>query len=104
MSRNGTRFAVTFFKFNSFTIKPTNQRLIKEGYIKMESSKKLFEVKKTFGLSVLLKLTRKTIDGIEISETDGKYRSNLDLDEMNRAVTPHHGITQYPVENRIICC
>ena len=53
----------------------------------MDSNKKIFEVKKTFGLSVLLKLTRKTIDGVEISETDGKYRSNLDADEMNRAVT-----------------
>lgn len=53
----------------------------------MDSNKKIFEVKKTFGLSVLLKLTRKTIDGVEISETNGKYRSNLDIDEMNRAVT-----------------
>ncbi|MCW8801424.1 MAG: hypothetical protein OQK71_10900 [Desulfobacter sp.] len=53
----------------------------------MDSNKKIFEVKKTFGLSVLLKLTRKTIDGIKISEMDGKYRSNLNLDEMNRAVT-----------------
>ena len=59
----------------------------KQGLIKMDNNKKAFEVKKTFGLSVLLKLTRKTIDGIEISETDGKYRSNLDQDEMNRAVT-----------------
>ena len=48
---------------------------------------KSFEVRKTFGLSVLLKLTRKTIDGIEISEVDGRYRSNLGLDEMNQAVT-----------------
>ncbi|MCG8550129.1 MAG: hypothetical protein MI799_06995 [Desulfobacterales bacterium] len=53
----------------------------------MDSNKKIFEVKKTFGLSVLLKLTRKTIDGVEISEMNGKYRSNLDLDEMNQAVT-----------------
>lgn len=65
-----------------FKTKHTNQ-----GLIKMDNNKKAFEVKKTFGLSVLLKLTRKTIDGIEISETDGKYRSNLDQDEMNRAVT-----------------
>lgn len=61
--------------------------LFKKGFIKMDSNKKIFEVKKTFGLSVLLKLTRKTIDGIVISEMDGKYRSNLNLDEMNRAVT-----------------
>ncbi len=61
--------------------------LFKKGFIKMDSNKKIFEVKKTFGLSVLLKLTRKTIDGIEISEIDGKYRSNLDMAEMNQAVT-----------------
>ena len=53
----------------------------------MDSNKNVFEVKKTFGLSVLLKLTRKTIDGIEINEMDGKYVSNLAPEEMNRAVT-----------------
>ncbi|MEH0019738.1 MAG: hypothetical protein V6Z89_08795 [Desulfobacter sp.] len=49
--------------------------------------KKDFDVKKTFGLSVLLKLTRKSVNGVRISETNGRYRSNLDLDEMNKAVT-----------------
>ncbi|MCG8617614.1 MAG: hypothetical protein MI802_15455 [Desulfobacterales bacterium] len=53
----------------------------------MNTNERPFEVKKTFGLSVLLKLTRKSIDGVEISETDGKYVSNLNRDEMNRAVT-----------------
>lgn len=53
----------------------------------METNDKPFEVKKTFGLSVLLKLTRKSVDGVEISEADGKFRSNLNRDEMNRAVT-----------------
>ena len=49
--------------------------------------KKNFDVKKTFGLSVMLKLTRKSVEGIEISESNGRYRSNLGIDEMARAVT-----------------
>jgi len=53
----------------------------------MSTDKKDFNVKKTFGLSVLLKLTRKSVDGIEISESNGRYTSNLGLDEMNKAVT-----------------
>lgn len=53
----------------------------------MNTPKKDFNVKKTFGLSVLLKLTRKSIDGIEISEINGRYTSNLGLEEMNKAVT-----------------
>ncbi len=53
----------------------------------MSTPKKDFNVKKTFGLSVLLKLTRKSVDGIEISECNGRYTSNLGLEEMNKAVT-----------------
>lgn len=53
----------------------------------MPINKRNFNVKKTFGLSVLLKLTRKNIDGIEIVENNGRYFSNLGLDEMNKAVT-----------------
>ena len=53
----------------------------------MSTPKKDFNVKKTFGLSVLLKLTRKSVDGIEISESNGRYTSNLGLEEMNKAVT-----------------
>lgn len=49
--------------------------------------KKIFNAKKTFGLSVLLKLTRKSVDGIEISESNGRYTCNLGMDELNRAVT-----------------
>lgn len=52
----------------------------------MNTPKKKFEVKKTFGLSVLLKLTRKNIQGVEIFETNGKYTSNLDMDELSKAV------------------
>ncbi len=53
----------------------------------MTTDKKDFDVKKTFGISVLLKLTRKNVNGIKISETNGRYRSNLNRDEMNKAVT-----------------
>lgn len=49
--------------------------------------KKAFDAKKTFGLSVLLKLTRKSVDGVEISETNGRYTSNLGMEEMTRVVT-----------------
>lgn len=52
----------------------------------MNTSKKNFNAKKTFGLSVLLKLTRKNIDGIEISESNGRYTSNLGMEEMSKAV------------------
>lgn len=50
------------------------------------SERKNFNAKKTFGLSVLLKLTRKSVDGIEISENNGRYTSNLKLEEINEAV------------------
>ena len=52
----------------------------------MSSEKRPFEVKKTFGLSVLLKLTRKSIPGIEISEKMGKYTSNVSFEELDKAV------------------
>ena len=52
-----------------------------------EDNSKAFDVKKTFGLSVLLKLTRKNIGGIEISESNGRYTSNMDLQQLNEAVT-----------------
>lgn len=47
---------------------------------------KPFEVEKTFGLGVLLKLTQKNTSGIEISTKGNKFTSNLSLSEMNDAV------------------
>ena len=47
---------------------------------------KPFDAKKTFGLSVLLKLTRKSVDGVKICEANGRYTSNLGMDELNLAV------------------
>lgn len=45
-----------------------------------------FEVEKTFGLGVLLKLTQKHVSGVEISTRGNKFTSNLSLSEMNDAV------------------
>ncbi|MCP4718096.1 MAG: hypothetical protein GY860_01450 [Desulfobacteraceae bacterium] len=52
----------------------------------MNSDKKSFEIKKTFGVGVLLKLTKKNIPGIEISTKGNKFTSNLSLNELSDAV------------------
>lgn len=52
----------------------------------METSSNPYKIKKTFGLSVLLKLTRQNIKDIKIMEDNGSYTSNLDLAELSRAV------------------
>lgn len=45
-----------------------------------------FEVEKTFGMGVLLKLTKKNVDGVEISTDGEKFTSNLTFDELSQAV------------------
>jgi hypothetical protein len=50
------------------------------------SKDKPFEVEKTFGLGVLLKLTQKNLRGVKISTKGNKFTSNLSLSEMNDAV------------------
>ena len=52
----------------------------------MSKGEKPFEAEKTFGLGVLLKLTKKNLDGIDISTTGNKFTSSLSLDELNKAV------------------
>ncbi|MEH0018351.1 MAG: hypothetical protein V6Z89_01800 [Desulfobacter sp.] len=52
----------------------------------MSKNKKPFEVEKTFGLSVLLKLTQKNVKGVDISTTGNKFTSSLSMDEMSDAV------------------
>lgn len=47
---------------------------------------KPFEVEKTFGLGVLLKLTQKNVSGVDIATRGTKYTSTLSLSEMNDAV------------------
>ena len=52
----------------------------------MTKRNKPFEVEKSFGLGVLLKLTKKNIPGLEISTTGNKFTSPSTLTEVNDAV------------------
>ncbi|WP_300458000.1 hypothetical protein [Desulfobacula sp.] len=52
----------------------------------MKIEEKPFEVTKTFGLGVLLKLTKKNIQGIEIISDGEKFRSNVTLNKLSDAV------------------
>lgn len=52
----------------------------------MESNDKLFNVKKTFGLGVLMKLTKKNMNGIIIESVGDRLVSNSSLDEIKEAV------------------
>jgi hypothetical protein len=52
----------------------------------MDKNNKPFEVEKTFGLGVLLKLTKKNLKGIDISTKGSKFTSTLSVKEMNDAV------------------
>ena len=45
-----------------------------------------FEVERSFGLGVLLKLTKKNKKGIEIASTGNKFKSNVPLNELKDAV------------------
>lgn len=57
---------------------------------------KNFEIKKTFGLGVLLKLTKKSVQGINISTQGNKFVSNVNIDQLSRAVdttVKKHNIT-----------
>ncbi|MCG8634964.1 MAG: hypothetical protein MI863_14110 [Desulfobacterales bacterium] len=53
----------------------------------MTENNKPFEVEKTFGLGVLLKLTKKNLRGVDISTTGNKFTSTLSREEMNNAVS-----------------
>ena len=52
----------------------------------MNDREKPFEITKTFGLGVLLKLTKTNIGGIEIRENQGKLTANVSTDEIIKAV------------------
>jgi hypothetical protein len=52
----------------------------------MEHKEKTFELEKTFGLGVLLKLTKKSFQGIEISSNGKKFTSNVTLSKLTDAV------------------
>ncbi len=52
----------------------------------MSTDNKPFEVEKSFGMGVLLKLTKKNIQGVEISSDGEKFTSNMSLDDLSDAV------------------
>ena len=52
----------------------------------MNNEEKPFEVTRTFGLGVLLKLTKKNVRGIEISSDGEKFTSNVTMDKLTDAV------------------
>lgn len=47
---------------------------------------KNFEIEKTFGLGVLLKLTKKNINGIQIESHGDKFVSNVNSETLHKAV------------------
>ncbi len=52
----------------------------------MSNKETPFEIRKTFGLGVLLKLTKTRVHGIEIKEKHGKLTSNITMGELIKAV------------------
>jgi len=52
----------------------------------MENTVKNFEIEKTFGLGVLLKLTKKSVHGIKISSQGNKFVSNVSAARLSQAV------------------
>jgi hypothetical protein len=45
-----------------------------------------FEIKKTFGVDVLLKLTKTNNHGLKILENDGQYTFNVTKNKLSRTV------------------
>ncbi len=45
-----------------------------------------FKVERSFGMGVLLKLTKKSINGVEIFSDGENYTSNMTLNELSSAV------------------
>lgn len=52
----------------------------------MQNRNKPLEVERTFGMGVLLKLTKKNSRGIEISSDGDKFISNVSLAKLSEAV------------------
>ncbi len=47
---------------------------------------KSFHIKKTFGLGVLMKLTKKNVEGIEITTVGDQFVSNVSRNTLKNAV------------------
>ena len=52
----------------------------------MNASDKPFEVEKSFGMGVLLKLTKKNVSGVEIFSDGEKYTANMSQGELTSVV------------------
>ena len=52
----------------------------------MSKATSSFEIEKTFGIDVLLKLTKINNNDILFSESGGKYTFNISMDELKQAV------------------
>ncbi|MFH2092353.1 MAG: hypothetical protein ABIJ31_08315 [Pseudomonadota bacterium] len=52
----------------------------------MNTISKPFEIEKSFGMGVLLKLTKKSVKGVEICSDGEKFTSNMTLSELSNAV------------------
>ncbi|MFH2058348.1 MAG: hypothetical protein ABIJ59_05565 [Pseudomonadota bacterium] len=52
----------------------------------MNNTNKFFEVEKSFGMGVLLKLTKNGNKGIKICSDGEKFTSNVTLNELSNAV------------------
>lgn len=58
----------------------------KQTIISVTMKDQKFEIEKTFGLGVLLKLTKKNINGIQISSHGNKFVSNVNIETLREAV------------------
>jgi hypothetical protein len=52
----------------------------------MQFDEKFLNIKKTFGLGVLMKLTQKSVPGIEINTVGDRLISNVSLTRLKEAV------------------
>ncbi len=52
----------------------------------MGNADKPFEMQKTFGLDVLLKLIKTNVTGLKVIEDDGKLRVNVGFEELSSVV------------------
>lgn len=52
----------------------------------MSNDHKPLDIERSFGLGVLLKLTKKHVDGVEISTDGERFSSNLSVRDLSKAV------------------
>lgn len=52
----------------------------------MKEKAKKYNIKRTFGMDVLLKLTKTKVHGLKVLECGGKYTFNISAEELSKAV------------------